>query len=169
MRLVPTGETASASVNRYLLAQERNVITVRQHPGMLVPPAATAAGASLVATAVTVVHSGGATSKYIVWLLTIFLVLRFLASVGSWSVSYIVMTQHRLLLVSGLFRHKVAASQLDDLKVMVSERSAAGRILGYGAFRIGPDGPNQLIIDYIPYPEQLHLEVNGLLYRWDDE
>jgi hypothetical protein len=55
------------------------------------------------------------------------------------------------------------------LKVMVTERSAAGRIFGYGSFRIGPDGPNQLVVDYIPYPEQLHLEVNGILYPDDSE
>ena len=42
--------------------------------------------------------------------------------------------------------------------------AAAGRIFGYGAFRIGPDGPDQLVVDYIPYPEQLYLEVHGILY-----
>ena len=117
----------------------------------------------------SVVPSGPAAAKFIVWFLTVFLILRFFASLGSWAVSYIVITQHRFLLISGLFNRKVAASQLDDLKVMVFERSAAGRIFGYGAFRIGPNGPDQLVVDYIPYPEQLYLEVHGILYPDDSQ
>ena len=159
-------------VNKYLLPHERCVITLHQSLGTLAPAAAAAAGASLAAMAamaVSVVHSGPAAAKYIVWFLTAFLILRFFASLGSWAVSYIVITKHRFLMISGLFNRKIAVSQLDDLKVMVTERSAAGRIFGYGSFRIGPDGPNQLVVDYIPYPEQLHLEVNGILYPDDSE
>jgi uncharacterized membrane protein YdbT with pleckstrin-like domain len=104
-----------------------------------------------------------------VWLIAVFLILRFLAAVVSWAFSYIVITQHRFLLTPGLVNRKFAASELGDLKAMVTERSAAGRILGYGAFRIGPDGPNQLVADYIPYPDQLQLEVTGMFYPGDTE
>jgi len=169
MRIVPHSDSVPASVNKYLLPHEGSVITVRQPLAILVPTAAAAGGALLAAIAVSVVPSGPAAAKFIVWFLTVFLILRFFASLGSWAVSYIVITQHRFLLISGLFNRKVAASQLDDLKVMVFERSAAGRIFGYGAFRIGPNGPDQLVVDYIPYPEQLYLEVHGILYPDDSQ
>jgi hypothetical protein len=163
MRIVPNSDTVPASVNVHLLPHERQVIKVRQHPGMLVPGAGTAAGAFLVAIAVSAVHSGPAAAKYIVWLLTVFLILRFLASPRRWATSYIVITNYRFLLISG----KIAASPLADLKVLVTETSGflggLGRF-GYGAFRIGPDGPSQLVIDYIPRLDELELLVNGLLY-----
>lgn len=76
-------------------------------------------------------------------------------------------TNYRFLLISG----KIAASPLADLKVLVTGTSGfLGRLgrFGYGAFRIGPDGPNQLVIDYIPYLARLELEVNGLLYPEPD-
>jgi hypothetical protein len=89
--------------------------------------AGTGAGAFLVAIAVSIVHSGPAAAKYIVWLLTVFLMLRFLASVRRWYTSYIVITNYRFLLVSG----KIAASPLADLKVLVTETSGfLGRLLG---------------------------------------
>ncbi len=36
MRLVPNTDTVPASVNRYLLPHERQVITVHQHPAVLI-------------------------------------------------------------------------------------------------------------------------------------
>jgi uncharacterized membrane protein YdbT with pleckstrin-like domain len=151
-------------VTRYLLPHETAFITLRLHPGMLAPETATAAVALVAATAVSAVHSGPPLAKSIVWLLTLFLVFRLLSSIANWTVSYIVITRHRLLFMSGVFTRKIAASSLDDLKVMTLERSFAGRVLGYGEFRIGPDGPGQLVVDYIPYPEHLQLEINGILY-----
>ena len=38
MRLVPNTDTVPASVNRYLLPNERQVITVHQHPAILIKP-----------------------------------------------------------------------------------------------------------------------------------
>ena len=38
MRLVPNTDTVPASVNKYLLPHERQVITVHQHPAILIRP-----------------------------------------------------------------------------------------------------------------------------------
>ena len=38
MRLVPNSDTVPASVNRFLLPHERQVITVHQHPAILIKP-----------------------------------------------------------------------------------------------------------------------------------
>src|ERR1700686_5230418 len=38
MRLVPNSDTVPATVNRYLLPHERQVITVHQHPAVLIMP-----------------------------------------------------------------------------------------------------------------------------------
>jgi hypothetical protein len=130
---------------------------------MLAPSAGTAAGALLAAIAVSIGHSGPTAAKYIAWLLSVFLILRFLASLRRWATSYFVITIYRVLLISG----KAAASPLTDLRVLVTETPGfLGKLgkFGYGTFRIGPDGPNQLIIDFIPHPDKIQLEVTGLLY-----
>jgi hypothetical protein len=74
-----------------------------------------------------------------------------------------VITNHRFLLISG----KIAASPVADLTVMVTESSGVlGKLgrLGYGAFRIGPDGPSQLVVDFIPHLDEIQKGVNELLY-----
>ena len=38
MRLVPNTDTVPTSVNRFLLPHERQVITVHQHPAILIRP-----------------------------------------------------------------------------------------------------------------------------------
>ena len=160
---IQSSPTVPRSVFVSLLPYERLVIRLRQHPGMLVPAAAIAVGASLATIMVSTVHSGPVAAKYVVYLLTIFLILRFLASVRRWATSHIVITNYRFLLISG----KVAASPLADLTVLVTETpgllGGLGK-LGYGAFRIGPDGPSQLVIDYIPRPKEIEAVVNSLLY-----
>lgn len=136
---------------------------------MLAPTAATATGALLAAIAVSFANSGPTAAKYTVWLLAVFLILRFLVSVCNWAASFVVITEHRFLLISGLFKRKIVVSKLDDLKILATERSTAGSIIGYGAFRVGPDGPSQLVIDYIPYPEQLYHELGNMLYYEERE
>jgi Bacterial PH domain len=50
---------------------------------------------------------------------------------------------------------------------MSFQRSAMGRIFGYGEFILESAGQDQALnkIDYLPYPEQLYLEVCGLIFK----
>jgi hypothetical protein len=50
---------------------------------------------------------------------------------------------------------------------MSFERSAWGRILGYGEFILESAGQNQALdrVNHLPYPEQLYLEVCGLIFK----
>jgi len=49
---------------------------------------------------------------------------------------------------------------------MSFRRSALGRLLGYGEFIVESAGKEQALhtINFLPYPEQLYLEVCGLLF-----
>jgi hypothetical protein len=46
-----------------------------------------------------------------------------------------------------------------------------GRLLGYGNFIVESAGQNQAlrIVDHLPYPEQLYLEVCGLIFQEKEE
>ena len=48
---------------------------------------------------------------------------------------------------------------------MTFSRSSTGRLLGYGAFHIEVNGKTKTVLDYIPYPEQVYLEVLNMLDR----
>ena len=49
MRLVTHGDSAPASVNRYLLPHEHQVIMVRRHPAVLLRPVAEVLGGLILA------------------------------------------------------------------------------------------------------------------------
>jgi len=154
-----------ASVYRYLTPDEVNVISLHQHPGVLIPPLATASGGLLAAITASVVSNGIGIPELVVWILAGLLILRFIWAAYNWSLQEMVITDRRFLLISGIMNRRVASTELPDLKKRTFERSFAGRILGYGTYRIGPDAPGQLVINYIPYPEQLDLELTSLAYK----
>lgn len=60
---------------------------------------------------------------------------------------------------------------ISKLKEMALKRTFAGRLLGYGAFTIELDGKTRPVVDYIPYPDQVYLEVYGRIspQKLDDE
>jgi hypothetical protein len=54
---------------------------------------------------------------------------------------------------------------------MSFQRSSVGRILGYGEFIVESAGQDQALshVDHLPYPEQLYLEVCGLIFKDKEE
>jgi hypothetical protein len=54
---------------------------------------------------------------------------------------------------------------------MSFQRSAVGRLLGYGEFIVESAGQDKSLrnVDYLPYPEQLYLEVCGLIFKEKEE
>jgi hypothetical protein len=53
---------------------------------------------------------------------------------------------------------------------MKFRRSTMGRVLGYGQFIIEADRTQPVWkINFMPYPEQLYLEISGLIFRDREE
>ncbi len=78
------------------------------------------------------------------------------------------MTDTRVLHVESLAGVEVAAIPLREVRAVDLRRSLPGRLLGYGTFVIKSSGPDEKI-RWLPYPEQLYLEVSGLLAPRSDE
>jgi uncharacterized membrane protein YdbT with pleckstrin-like domain len=168
MRLISPGANPPADVDRYLLPHEQEVITVRKHPAVLLAPVAWAVIGLVIAALLsdTVLrHDSGLT--WIVWAIWGIVFLRFLWAAINWAVDYFVVTSHRFIQTSGLFSRKVAMMPLAKVTDMTFERSALGRLLGYGTFILESAGQDQALsrVDHIPYPEQLYLEVCSLLFK----
>ena len=167
IRVVPN-ETVPAAVYRVLLPHERQVITVRFHPAVLIRPVAEVLlGLALAGLLSTTVAHGNGLAMLIIWGLWLLLVLRLVYKIYVWLDEYFVVTSQRLLLATGVFTKRVNMMPLTKVTDMRFERSPSGRLLGYGKFVVESAGQDQALqtVDHLPYPEQLYLEVCGLIFK----
>lgn len=165
------GNNPPADVNKYLLPHEQQVITVRKHPAVLAGPIAlTVAGLVIAAVLSDTLFLHQSTLMLLVWAAWGVLFLWLLGKIAEWAVNYFVVTSRRMLLTSGLVTRKVGMMPLAKVTDMTFERPLLGQILGYGTFILESAGQDQALsnVDYIPYPEQLYLEVCALLFPGTD-
>ncbi|MGC1569211.1 PH domain-containing protein [Trebonia sp.] len=145
-------------VSRYLLSDERQVITVRVHPARFIPPLVTTLGALSLAIALSPVLRGAAAVA--AWLITLVLIGNLAYTAVDWLFRYLVITSRRIFLVSG--SGITQEWQLAEVKDVRLTLTIGGRLLGYGTL-IFDSG--RLVVDSVPYPHQLYLEILGLLYK----
>jgi len=172
MRLAPNTDTVPASVNRYLLPHERQVISVHQHPAVLVRPIfEVLVGLAIAGWLSNSVTHGNGTAILVIWVLWALLLLRLLWKILDWSMNYFVITSQRLLLAQGFLIRKVNMMPLSKVTDMSFQRSALGQLFGFGEFIVESAGQDQALrnVDYLPYPEQLYLEVCGLIFKEKEE
>ncbi len=86
-----------------------------------------------------------------------------------WATEEFVITDKRVLLVSGVITRRVAIMPLTKVTDLTYERSVLGRLLGYGAFVMESAGQHQAMsrIEYLPRPDRLYHEVSTLLFGPD--
>ena len=166
MRLASPVETGPpTSVNRYLLPQERSVITVRMHPATLAGPLILAVGGLLAARKLT----SRSARPDIVRGAYLLLPLHFLYRAAAWPETYLAVTTERMVLIRGPLSRTAAAMPMDKVTGLTLQRTVLGRLLGYGTLIADCQGRRQAFrkIRYVPYPEQLYLEISSLL--WHEE
>jgi hypothetical protein len=163
MRLVSPERLGPARVSKYLLPHEDQVITVRQHPARLFAPAAAAMGGLLAAVIVTSALHSSWPVHLVVWVLTVFLFVEWLVAVLRWTASFTVVTGERIILTFGVLDRRVAMVPISSITNITFDRSSHGSMLGYGRFII-QSSQGRSIIDYVPYPEQLYLEIIALVF-----
>src|SRR5450631_2450757 len=173
MRLIAPRNAGPAAVNKYLLPHEHQVITVRKHPAVLIGPIAIALAGVLIALVMGTTVLRHSHDGIIVLVLVVVSLLLYLAfKTWEWSEDYFVVTSDRMLQASGVFTRKIAMMPLVKVTDMSFQRSTLGRMLGFGEFILESAGQDQAlrVVDHLPYPEQLYLEVCGLIFpgRKDD-
>lgn len=171
MKLVTPGDAAPASVNRYLLPHEQQVITMRRHPAVLMGPVGIVLGSLIGAGVLSNTGiAASATALAVIWWVWLLVLVWFVWKVAEWSVDYFVITSARLLLTTGLITRQVNMMPLGKVTDMRFERSLVGRLIGYGTFVMESAGQDQALsrINFVPYPEQLYLEVVGLIFPGKD-
>ncbi|MBO0883425.1 MAG: PH domain-containing protein [Mycobacterium sp.] len=96
----------------------------------------------------------------------IFTLLWFCWIVLDWYFERFVVTDRRVLIISGLLTRKVAIMPLIKVTDLTFQRSLPGQIFGYGVFIMENAGQNQAFtrIDYLPKPDRLYRRMAALLF-----
>lgn len=150
---------------RYLLASERRVVVVRQHPAVLLG-ALTKTSLLLLLGGYLYASTVVAPTQTVVVVAMIMAHVWLLWKLARWYVDRFIVTDRRIMLVSGIVARKVAMMPLTKLTDMSYHRSTIGVVLGYGTFVLESAGQDQALsrIDYVPRPDELFGEISELLF-----
>lgn len=149
-------------VERYLLGEERHVTTVHQHAIVLARPVAEVTAGFALALQLPMRGLVGSVGAVIV----LVILLDALVRIAHWRTHWFVITDQRVLLVSGLVTRRVSMLPLRKVTDMTYRRSLLGRLFGYGEFVMESAGEAQTLktVSYLPSPDVLYLEVSELLF-----
>ncbi|MEV5828333.1 PH domain-containing protein [Spirillospora sp. NPDC052242] len=159
-------DNSTRTVDRYLMGHEGRVIAVRRHPAVLLPPVvAFVAGLIVCGAAATV------TGVFWLWWLWLVPIGYLLWKVIAWSLEFFLVTEHRVMVIRGVLNRTVAMMPLAKVTDINLERSVIGQMLGYGEFVMESAGQKQALrnVGFMPYPEQLYLEVSSVIFGTIDE
>lgn len=166
IRVVPN--TGPKRVARRLQPDERQLIVVRKSLAQpllgILPLVLALTGYALRATGT--IH-GSAQAQHILVILIVPCLLLAGHSIAAWLLSYVVVTTQRILIPGWWRIRHVTEIPLAAAGELSFVRTFPGRLFGYGTFRRSMPGSRWRVlkIRFLPYPEQLYLEVCGLIFH----
>lgn len=158
------------ALQRYILANEKIVIATHRHWAMLWEPILTTAGAFVLAISILVTVDPGVRDG-LAWLWLPFLVLgaRLLVKWLNWRAEWFVMTDRRLMLLTGFVVHRVAMMPSEKVTDLGYERTPMGQLFGYGTFIFETAGQDQALdrVTWIPRPDARYRLIIATLFHPD--
>lgn len=102
----------------------------------------------------------------ILWYAALLIILRFAYVVMEWWVERLVVTDKRFVMTTGVFTTKVLMMPITKVTDLTYERSAWGRMMGYGTMVVESAGQIQALnrIDYLPKPEEFYDTISELVF-----
>jgi membrane protein YdbS with pleckstrin-like domain len=168
-RVLPLEDEASGLVARYLFPTERYRGEWKRHFIHLVGPMTWGFLATL-----GLGWLSGLAAQWAGGALLAILVLLWLAMMGylgwrvaDWHFDRFILTNKRVMKVSGIITRKVAMMPLLRVTDMKYEQSPLGRMLNYGTFVLESAGQDQALreVPYLPNPNELYLRVVEEMYE----
>ena len=155
-----------SQIARYLLPNEQHAIEVRHHWAYLGAGALTTCAFWAGGLIVLALFKDLPLIRFASVFFLFFSLCWFAWLIGEWWVERFVVTDRRVLLLTGLLTKRVAIMPLAKVTDLTYERSLAGRVLGYGVFIMESAGQQQALqrIPYIPDPDTLYRQVTELLF-----
>lgn len=154
-------------MRRHLDPTEQIAVARRLHPAPLVLPGAITLLGLFVAIGIdTLTPAKDGVMRDVVWVLWLVLALWFGYKFALWWNDFLIVTNKRILVASGLIAQTVNMMPLGKLTDMAYKRSAMGRILGYGLFDFESAGQDQALrtIKFVPDVENVYLDICHLLF-----
>ncbi|GAA1970032.1 PH domain-containing protein [Amycolatopsis minnesotensis] len=153
--------------DEYLLETERRVIRIRRHWAVLLWDSFEAI--ALIAICVMVSYllpPAMYVVQNILWYAALLVVLRFAYKVVEWWVERLVVTDKRFVMTTGVLTTKVLMMPISKVTDLTYERTATGRMFGYGTMVVESAGQIQALnkIDYLPRPEEFYDTISELVF-----
>jgi membrane protein YdbS with pleckstrin-like domain len=168
-RVLPLVEEPSALVARYLFPTEKFRGEWRKHWTYLFNQFAAGAAATFIFGwlwgYLTKHHLGGlATAVIIIWVAVMVWVSW---RVADWYFDRFILTNKRLMAVSGMVTRTVGMMPLQRVTDMKYEQSAMGRLFNYGNFVLESAGQDQALreVQHLPNPNELYLRIVEEMYE----
>jgi len=153
--------------DEYLLDTERRVIRIRRHWAVLLWDTFEAAALLVVCLLVSYLLPPSLwVVQNILWYVALLVVLRFAYVIIEWWVERLVVTDKRFVMTTGVLTTKVAMMPISKVTDLTYQRSAWGRLLGYGTMVVESAGQIQALnrIDYLPRPEEFYDTISELVF-----
>lgn len=166
--LRPTGDIIPAAIYQILLPYERHRIMMRQHPAVLGGPVLLAVS-GLFGAVIAEQFLPNDSNYYptlIIWIMFLAILLRLFVRIYGWMESYLVFSDLRLFVVSGALVKTVQYIPLSTISGVSFSKSSAGRLFDYGKFIFEVGGADRVLVpfDYIPYPEEILVEMRAIIF-----
>jgi hypothetical protein len=154
---------------RYLLPTERAEITIRRHWAVLAADTFQAVLLLTLGVLLARLLDDVPFARIAAIYFCVFVVARWCWAIYEWYRETLVVTDKRLLLLTGIITRNVAIMPLVKVTDLTFHRSATGLLLGYGKFVVESAGQDQALstIDFVPRPEQLYVQISTLLFGGD--
>lgn len=151
---------------RYLLPNERRVIAIRRHWAVQLRLALDTLALVVIGIVVGAVGGEDPFIASIAWWIVIVAFVRMGWMIGDWWVERFIVTDQRVMLITGIITRKVAIMPLSKVTDMTYQRSFLGQLLGYGEFIVESAGQVQALtnIKFLPHPDQLYLQITEMIF-----
>lgn len=165
----PTGTGPAPGAARYLLRGERLVEDVHWHPIWLLPAALQLVGALLLIGWVAGRLEDGSSLGDPLGYLSLAVSARFAWKVWQWRTERLIITDRRLLLVTGILTRRLAVLPLRKVTDLTFLQPPVGRLfneLGWGTFIFESAGQDQGLsrVPYLPRPDDLYQRLSDEIF-----
>ncbi|HEX9334520.1 MAG TPA: PH domain-containing protein [Pseudonocardiaceae bacterium] len=153
--------------DEYLLPTERRVIRVRRHWTFVLWDVFEAMALLAVGVMLSYLLPNGAwLFQNVLWYAALLVVLRFAYVIVEWWVERIVVTDKRFMLITGVFTNRVAMMPITKVTDLTYERTATGRMFGYGTLIVESAGQIQALnrVEFLPRPELVYDAISELVF-----
>jgi hypothetical protein len=158
-----------ADPSKYLLPTERAEIQIHRHWAVLAGDTVQTILLLVVGVLLARLLDSVGFAEMVAIYFCIFVVARWIWRLVDWNNEVLVVTDKRLLLLTGIFSRKVAIMPLVKVTDLTFYRSSTGLALGYGKFIVESAGQDQALstIDFVPKPDELYIQISNLLFGGD--